>query len=194
MTATIASTLAGYKGASLALVIDPAEHARRQTFRRRHIESPDVLDLLMSLPIGEPVPFQNLTLHQQDTVRRAPAGALSVSKSRMVTRLAVRPCRIQMATVRHATACDTALCSAARFAPFSARQVIVRRRPEMPEPLIEFDFWGVGLLLDHGDGQLETLVVPQPWRPLRHTPAGWWFAELAYGTYLNQHATAGSTP
>jgi hypothetical protein len=192
VTATVTSTITGYQGAVLDLAIDPAEDERRQAFRRRHIESPDILDLLMSLPVGEPVPYQNLSVHQQDTVRRAPAGALRVSKSHMVTRFAVRPCRIKTATVRHATACQTALCSAARFAPFCTRQVIVRHRPKMPETLIEYDFWGVGLLLDHGDGATEVLVAPEPWRARRHTVAGWRFAELAYGTYLEQAQGAGA--
>ncbi|MEU6057960.1 hypothetical protein [Streptomyces sp. NPDC047097] len=182
----------GYTGATLTLHIDPHEHQRRQIFRRRHFTSPDLLDLLLALPAGEPVPFQRLTVYQQRTVRRAPAGVLRIggrSTDRTVTRLAVRPCRVALATVQFATACRTALESAARFAPFTARQVVVRRRPALPETLIEYGFWGVGLLHDPGDGPVETLVAPEPWRPKRHTPAGWRFAETAYGAYLTQQST-----
>ena len=189
MTAVTFSRLPGYRGAELALDIDPAEHERRRPFRQRHIDSPDVLDLLMALPVGEAVPYQNLTARQQDAVRRAPAGALDLgvpwADDHMVARLAVRPCRVTMATIRSATACATALGSASRFAPFCTRQVIVRRRPKLPETLIEYGFWGVGLLLDHGDGDLETLVAPTPWRPMRHTVAGWRFAETAYAAHLD---------
>ena len=58
----------------------------------------------------------------------------------------------------------------------------------MPETLIEYGFWGVGLYLER-DGELETLVEPTTWRPKRHTAAGWRFAEEAYGAYL-KHAPA----
>ncbi|MFJ7999013.1 hypothetical protein ACIQ7D_17960 [Streptomyces sp. NPDC096310] len=168
MTAVTLSRLPGYRGAELTL------------------DNPDVLDLLMALPVGMPVPYQNLTVWQQGLVRRAPAGALDVTVPRSlagdctVTRIAVRPCRVAIATVRSATA----LCSASRFAPFAARQVIVRRRPKLPETLIEYGFWGVGLLLDRGDGELDTLFAPTPWRPKRHTAAGWRFAETAYAAHL----------
>ncbi|MER8002967.1 hypothetical protein [Streptomyces sp. NPDC095613] len=188
MTAVTLSRLPGYRGAELTLDIDPAEHERRRGFRQRHITGPDVLDLLMALPMGAVVPYRDLTLGQQSGARRAPAVALDFvtpwADDTRVVRLAARPCRVTLATVRSATACKTALESASRFAPFSARQVIIRRRPKLPETLIEYGFYGVGLLLDHGDGELETLVAPAPWRPMRHTVAGWQFAETAYAAHL----------
>jgi hypothetical protein len=190
-------SFSGYTGATLHLDIDTVEHGRRQGFADRHIDSPDVLDLLLSLPVGAPVPFQNLTIHQQDAVRRSPGMAVQVDQPRlgdvMVTRLALRPCRVLLASVKSATACKTALSSASRFAPFCARQVVVQRRPVWPETLIEFDFWGVGLVLESG-GKTETLVAPKPWRPMRHTPAGWRFAEQAYSAYLAHTSERTPTP
>lgn len=74
--------------------------------------------------------------------------------------------------------------SASRFAPFCARRVIVKRLPKDAfariKDLAEFDFYGSGIILEKPDGSLETVVEPRPWRPMRHTPAGWWFAERAY--------------
>ncbi|MFE4915849.1 hypothetical protein ACFRCX_30560 [Streptomyces sp. NPDC056652] len=191
---TVPAPRGGYSGSVLHLDIDPTEHQRRRSLQRRHIDDPSVLDLLMTLPVGALVAYRDLTTGQQDAVRRAPTGVLDFvtpwADDLRVSRLAVRPCRVSMATVRSATACKTALESASRFAPFCARQVIVRRRPKLAETLIEFDFWGVGLLLEHGDGGTETLVAPTPWRPMRHTVAGWRFAENAYAAYLTHNSAA----
>lgn len=92
----------GYTGATLHLAIDETERQRRQEAGLGAIGSPDVLAVLMALPHGEPIPWQNLTRYQQHVVRRAPAGVFAVVKTSrtrgFVTRLAVRPCRIVRAT------------------------------------------------------------------------------------------------
>lgn len=185
----------GYGGATLHLAIDPAEHQRRQAAGIGPITGHGFggLDHLMALPAGLPVPVDSLTEAQRAYVLRAPAVICTIHDGQ-VTRHAIRPCRVTLATVRSATACKTALESAGRFAPFCARAVVITRRPRMVETLTEFDFWGIGAVLEHADGTTETLVEPAPWRPMRHTPAGWWFAERAYTAYLEHTAanTAGA--
>lgn len=178
----------GYTGAALHLHVDRTEHQRRQTVGLGAISSPDVIAVVMALPHAEPIPWQDLSRYQRHVVKRAPAGIFRITKTgrtpQPVTRLALRPCRIVRATVYAATASATALSKAASFAPMCERSLTVTHRPTMDETLIEFGFYGVGLYLDTGDGQLETLVEPQPWRPMRHTPAGWGFAEQAYRSFL----------
>ena len=190
MTATVETPAPrGYVKATLHLAIDATEHQRRQDRRLRPILDWDILETCLSLPHAEPVPWQTLTIRQQDTIRRAPAHVFRITGHRQrpkVTRIALRPCRVVSATVRSATACATALGNVTSYAPFCERSLVVTRRPRMSETLIEFGFWGAGLYLDH-DGELETLVEPNPWRPKRHTAAGWRFAEEAYGSYL-KHA------
>jgi hypothetical protein len=179
----------GYPGATLHLDIDPAEHHRRQEAGIGVITGHGFggLDVLMELPHGLPVPVAELTEHQQAYVRRAPSGICTVADGQ-VTRHAGRPCRVVLATVRAKSASKLALDSASRFAPFCARQVVIAQPPSlrMPERLLEFGFYGIGVTLEHAGGELETLVVPRPWRPMRHTPAGWWFAEEAYAAWLGQ--------
>lgn len=184
-------SFSGYSGATLHLAIDHTEHQRRQDRHMGPVLDWTALETCLSLPHGEPVPWQALTIRQQDSIRRAPAHVFRITGRRhqpTVTRILLRPCRIVRATVRSATASATALGKVTSFAPMCERSLIVTRRPRMPETLIEFGFWGAGLYLDH-DGELETLVEPTPWRPMRHTPAGWRFTEQAYGSYL-KHAPA----
>lgn len=178
----------GYSDATLHLDIDATEHQRRQDAGIGPVIGHGFggLDTLMTLPHGLPVPVAALTARQRAYVRNAPAGICTVEDGQ-VTRHAIRPCRVALATVRARHAGRLALDSASRFAPFCARQVVIERRPpraaDMAETLIEFGFYGIGVVLE-ADGGTEMLVEPRPWRPMRHTPAGWWFAETAYRQFL----------
>ncbi|MET7543796.1 hypothetical protein [Streptomyces sp. NPDC005507] len=70
--------------------------------------------------------------------------------------------------------------------------MIITRAPSLriPEQLLEFGFYGIGVCLQHADGDLEMLVEPRPWRPKRpHTTDCWWFAETAYARFLKQSPT-----
>jgi hypothetical protein len=181
----------GYTKATLHLTIDQDEHRRRQAHGTGQVTHWSIVETFLSLPHAEPVPWQSLTIRQQNVVRQAPAGLFRITGHRhhpKVTRMALRPCRVVRATVHAATASATALGNVTSYAPFCERSLIVTRRPRMPETLIEYGFWGVGLYLDH-DGELETLVEPATWRPQRHTAAGWRFAEEAYGAYLKHAQT-----
>jgi hypothetical protein len=189
-TVDVPSLTGGYTNATLTLAIDQAEHERRQAAGLGTVTGHGFggLDHLMALPHGLPVPLDSLDKYQQAYVRKAPAGICTVHDGH-VTRHAVRPCRITMATVRYNTTYKMALDSASRFAPFCARQVIVKRLDKDAfhriNRLAEFDWYGIGVLLEHEGGELETVVKPRPFVPKRHTPAAWWFAEQAYAAYLD---------
>ncbi|MBW1603509.1 hypothetical protein JJV70_15630 [Streptomyces sp. JJ66] len=148
----------------------------------------------MALPHGLPVPVADLTDHQRAYVTRAPAGICSVEGG-AVTRHVAWPCRVTVATVRTTSPSKLVLDAASQFAPFCARRVIITRplnRLMAPEELLDFGFYGIGVCLQHDSGELETLVEPRPWKPIRrHTPtsAAWWFAETAYGRFLEQSAS-----
>ncbi|MFJ6069092.1 hypothetical protein ACIQHU_39385 [Streptomyces tendae] len=190
MTGTVeVPSFHGYSGATLHLTIDDTEHTRRQTAGLGPVTNWSILNTCMNLPHNEPLPWRSLSPRDREDVHRAPQGVFAFTgpHRQTVTRLLLRPCRIVQATVRAATASATALGKATQFAPMCERSLIITRRPRTPDTLIEFGYWGVGLYLDHG-GELETLVEPAPWRPQRHTPAGWRFTERAYATYL-KHAT-----
>lgn len=174
----------GYPTATLHLTVDPAEHGRRQKIGLGHISDSHcaLLDALMALPTGLPVQLDALTKRQQQAVSRAPAGILDLALG-VVTRHAVRPCRADLATI-HATCTRDSIARASSYAPICTRAVVTPTPPRRNYLLSEADFWGIGVFLDHGSGDIETLVLPEPWRPKRHTPAAWRFAENAYASYL----------
>ncbi|MCC9708233.1 hypothetical protein E4N62_25015 [Streptomyces sp. MNU76] len=183
----------GYPAATLHLTVDPTEHARRQQAGLGHITDSHcaLLDTLMVLPADDPVPVDDLTERQQRDVRRAPAGILDLTPD-LVTRHAIRPCRVDLATV-HATCTRASIGRASSYAPICSRAIVTPTPPRRDYLLYEADFWGIGVLLDHGNGERETLVAPRPWRPKRHTPAAWRFAELAYASYLSHTPTPETT-
>ncbi|MCX4598297.1 hypothetical protein OG819_55155 [Streptomyces sp. NBC_01549] len=147
----------------------------------------------MALPAGIPVPVDGLTERQQNDVRRAPDGILDLTLTLgLVTRHAIRPCRVDLATV-HATCTRASIGGASSYAPMCARAVVNPTPPRRDYLLSEANYWGIGVLLDHGKGELGTLVAPAPWRPKRHTPAAWRFAENAYASYLNHAPTPETT-
>ncbi|MBP5888688.1 MULTISPECIES: hypothetical protein [Streptomyces] len=176
----------GYRAATLHLTIDHAEHTRRQAADLGHIRDSHcaLLDTFMALPPGIPVHHDDLTARQQNDVRRAPAGILDLTLG-IVTRHAIRPCRVDIATV-HASCTRDSIGRATSYAPFCTRVVVTPTPPRRKYLLSEANYWGVGVFLDHGDGEPETLVEPSPWRPKRHTPAAWRFAEAAYASYLSR--------
>lgn len=179
----------GYTGATLHLDIDATEHARRQAAGIGPVTGHGFggLDHLMALPDGIPVPLNTLTPAQRAYVKKAPAAICTIADGH-VTRHAVRPCRIDLATVRAKYTGTGVLGSASRFAPFCARAVVIKRLWNRGEDFTPFDFYGIGIFLERPDGGTTTLLEPRPWRPMRHTPAGWWFAERAYAAYLEQEA------
>lgn len=188
MLATVPAS-AGFGVAELQLDIDEAEHGRRLAAGLGVATGHGFggLDVLMALPHGLPVPLGALTEQQRAYVRGAPAGICTVTGGQVV-RHVTRPCRVQLATVRAASASQLAFDAVAKFTTFCPRRVIITREPTVnyPEKLLEFGVYGIGVTLQHPDGRLETLVGPRPWRTRRHTPEAWWFAEDAYGRYLAQ--------
>lgn len=200
LTDTVAvPSFSGYDGATLHLAIDQTEHQRRQQAGMRLVIGHGFggLDHLMALPHELPVPLDTLDKHQRAYVRKAPAGICTVQDGH-VTRHAVRPCRIMLATVHYDALYKMALNSASRFAPMCARQVVVKRLPKNAfdriDKISEFDFYGIGIVLENLDGTRETVLEPRPWRAKRHTPAAWYFAEQAYGSYLDHvHAPERTT-
>ncbi|MFZ3562702.1 MULTISPECIES: hypothetical protein [unclassified Streptomyces] len=185
---------AGFGQAELQLDIDDTEHERRRTAGLGVATGYGFggLDVLMALPHGLPVPVADLTDHQRAYVRRAPAGICTVDDGH-VTRHVTRPCRVTLATVRPSIPTRVALDAASQFSPFCARQIVITgplNRLLNPEQLLDFGVYGIGVFLQHPDGELETLAKPRPWRPKQHTPETWWFEERAYGQFLAQQPTA----
>ncbi len=178
--------------ALMSYTVDETEHTRRcrSWDERSAITDPDVLELLLSLPVGAPVPTATLTPREWGGLRVTPPWAATVSDSGSVTRWAVPPVTVDLATVEAPASWRKGLEKAGRFTPFCARRMLIKRRPrDAEEMLTQADFYGVGVTLGRGD-LAEVLLPPAPWKRLRVTAAGWVFQERVY----RQHCLYGEPP
>ncbi|GAA1766348.1 hypothetical protein [Streptomonospora arabica] len=158
--------------ATLYYRFDATEHARRQQTAAAPL-TVAALETLMSLPLDMGVSLASLTASERARVHQLPAGAATIADGH-VTRRAVRPLVVDLAAVSGPP--RKALEQASRFAPFCARlAVLARPARHMCDYLNEAAFWGVGVAVAG-----ELVLEPSPWRPQRHTVAGWRFVEQVY--------------
>lgn len=153
---------------------DPVEVARRQEANAGPVTNWSALELLLALPVGQPVPETSLRNRERHLISSLPHGAAH-RDGLTITRLAVRPLAVDVAVVTGPPA--KAFNAATKFAPFCARAVSLDRLPESKRDmyLTQASFYGVGVIVGG-----EVLLDPTPHRPVRHTAAGWRFIERVY--------------
>jgi hypothetical protein len=158
--------------------IDPREHQRRRRMHLGPILNPEVLNLLLGLPVGMSVPITSLAPLERSALRLAPSGAIAVDAGAL-TRHAVHPLSVDLAIIS-AERWRSGLEIAGRFAPFCSRVLMLRSRPGDADDLrAQADLYGIGAVVAHGT-ELDVLVSPQPFRRRRFTAAGWLFVEEVY--------------
>ncbi|MFD8736582.1 hypothetical protein ACFV06_16945 [Streptomyces sp. NPDC059618] len=157
---------------------DECEVRRRAHVGTPHLKGRRVFDLLMNLPLGEPVPVASLSSVEQQALRRIPKGVLTRHQD-CVVRAAAQPIRVDLAVVPGKSWIQ-AKEKAEWFTPFCARAVLldrpVRRRDDA---VLEAEFYGIGLLIAAG-ADVEVVVPPRPFARRRHTAAAWQFAEESF--------------
>ncbi|MFD9327841.1 hypothetical protein [Streptomyces sp. NPDC060065] len=151
------------------------ERERRAAAGMPPLTRPDALNLLMALPLGEPVPSGSLNGRERRALKCLPKGAV-LRRDGLITRLATQPVHVDMVFVP-GRSWESAMERAERFTPFTARSVLIdgalRRKNEA---VMRADFYGIGLLHVQGDA-VEVVVPPSPFVRKRHTVAGWKFLE-----------------
>ncbi|MER6197135.1 hypothetical protein ABT234_07130 [Streptomyces sp. NPDC001586] len=161
--------------AVVAYRYDGPERERRAAEGMPPLTRPDVLDLLMSLPLGEPVPASSLSERERRVLKSLPKGVV-VRRDGAITRRAAQPVHIDMAFVP-GRSWESAMEKVERFTPFCSRAVVVdgslRRKDDA---VLRAEFFGIGLLTLQGDS-VEVVVPPRPFERRRHTVAGWKFLE-----------------
>jgi hypothetical protein len=166
--------------ALLCYQFDDDEHERRRRAGAGAICSADVLELLLGLPIGMPVPVASLSRREGAALKLVPRGAVS-ERHGQVTRHAVAPVTVELAVVAAHTWRD-GLEVAGRFTPFCARAVVLSRRPaDLADLQMQAGFYGVGVIVID-DQSTEVLAEPAPFQRLRFKAAGWRFLEQVYRT------------
>jgi len=158
--------------------LDESEHARRTAVGAGELPSADVLELLLGLPTGMPVPVSSLTRRERWALDSAPHGFVVLHDGQVV-RHAVVPVSVELALFGART-WQRGLEVAGRFAPFCARAMVLADYPRDLEQLqVQADFYGVGVIVST-ERLTEVLVEPAPFRRIRFTSAGWQFLERVY--------------
>jgi hypothetical protein len=165
--------------------LEEHEAARRAARRLGVFSSPDVLNLLLDLPLGLPVPVASLARWERSALRSLPPGAVSITKGEVI-REAVAPVAVDLAIVPART-WRTGLHEAGRFAPFCARLIVLGKPPkDLAELNTQAGFYGIGVAVADG-AEPQLLVAPAPFRRQRFTVASWQFLERVYRQVAGTH-------
>jgi hypothetical protein len=177
--------------------IDLQEHRRRAACDLGGVESLGLLDALMSLPHGAPVPVRDIGEVTLWHLRRCPEGCVQwLDNGRTVRRLLVPVTSVPLVVVR-AASWRAGLHRAAAFEPFTRRAVLLARESRtLAGYAWEADAAGTGLWVANPDNpQVKEIVAPGEFVLRYVRPARWRFTERAYSTWLSttRDQTGGGT-
>lgn len=169
--------------------IDMAEHQRRQQVGLGALDRRAV-NAMFSLPHGYWVRWDDIGVGSAAALTPVLEGTVEFSEYG-VRRLAVPPVVVELAVVT-GLPWKRGLKAAGSFAPFCQRVLLLDHcRRARRDKLWEADYWGIGVWTLGGDGGVEELVPPAPWKQRCAKPAGWEFRERAYDAWLR---AAGQRP
>jgi hypothetical protein len=158
---------------------DHPEMARRSTCGLGEVLAWDLLDTLMELPAGLPVPASVLSAPARRRVHAAPAGVVRVAGGQVIRDL-VPPVTPLLAVV---AARDWAggLARASRFAPYCRRLVTGPALPPDGGVLKTAARLGIGVAVRRDARASEVVLEPEPVHDWQPTTAWWRFCEAVYG-------------
>jgi hypothetical protein len=162
----------------LTASVNHAEWRRRERAGLNALTRLDVLDGLLGLPLGLPVPVQGLTTHERRIVSQLPPGVVDQPGDLVIRRAEpVVECFFALVFARTWSA---GLVDALKFAPFCARLTVLESRPaDETAACLEASYYGVGLAIQARNDHT-MLMPPEPLVRRRVTAAGWWFTEEIY--------------
>jgi hypothetical protein len=163
----------------LTVSINTSEWRRRERYGLGALTGLEVLDGLLGLPLGLPVPTEALTARERQLVRRVPHSVVVQCADATVIRRAEPVLECSLAVV-FARSWSAGLADASKFAPFCQRLTVLEScLAEEMEACLEASYYGVGLLA-RTENKHVMLVPPEPLIGRRVTAAGWWFTEETY--------------
>jgi hypothetical protein len=180
-----AAQVAGAK-ADAVVDIDQAEHLRRTRCGLDGVETLGLLDALMCLPHGQPIPVSDIGEVALWHLRRAPEGCVEWVAGGCAVRRLLRPVASVSLVVVRAAGWRTGLRRAAAFEPF-ARRVVLLPRPgrKLGDYAWEADAAGTGLWATNPGGGIDEVVAPGEFVLRYVRPARWRFTERAYIAWLS---------
>lgn len=162
----------------VAYTPDRREARRRRALSLGAVVDWDLLDTLMELPEGMPVPLSALSSPARRRVARAAPGVARVTDGQVVRHLV--PAVTPLLAVVTATDWEIGLARASRFASYCRRMVLSSAQPASGQVAETAGRLGIGLAVHDGSGLAEFLLEPEPvldWQP---TTAWWRFCEVIW--------------
>jgi hypothetical protein len=156
---------------------DRAEAGRRAACGLGSVLGWDMLDTLMDLPAGLPVPAAALARPARRRVFGAPAGVVRISGGQVIRDLV--PAVTPMLAIITDRDWAGGLVRASRFAPY-CRRMVVGPRPT-GEVLRTAERLGIGVAVRCGAGAADVVLEPEPVEDWQPTTAWWRFCEVIYG-------------
>jgi hypothetical protein len=157
------------------------DHDQRQLRRAQGIGpvlALDLLETLMGLPLGLPVPLHAVSRPDHRRLRRLPDGAVAWSAATVTRRLA--PPVTPLLVMIHGVDWSNGLSAASCFGMYCRRLLVVSELPQDEEvALAEASFYGVGVALRRNT-TLRMVLEPEPFTEWQPTAAWWWFTEEVY--------------
>jgi hypothetical protein len=159
-----------------SVVPNRGELARRHGAQIGALRRLAVVDVLLGLPLDEPVAERSLLPRELRALAGLPSCVVDRGGGRVVRR-ASPPLGIDQVVVP-ARAFRRGLEAASSFSTYCARSMALAAAvdPSQTE-LAEASYYGVGVYIADGD-HLDELVVPEPMPCWPETPASWVFAEV----------------
>jgi hypothetical protein len=158
---------------------DQGEAGRRERHGLGPVLAWDLLDTLLDLPAGLPVPVSALSAPARRRVAAAGPGVASIGAG-TVTRVLV-PAVTPLLAIVVAGQWDDLLVRASRFAPYCARMAVGPCLPAGAEVLGIAARLGIGVASRTDSGSADVLLEPEPVADWQPTTAWWRFCEAVYG-------------
>jgi len=154
------------------------EARRRYGFALGVVPGWDLLDTLMDLPTGLPVPLAALDRTARRRVAGAPPGVARVADGQVIRDLvpAVTPLLAVVLTAEW----QAGLARASRFAPYCRRIVLGPPLPDRGQVLETAGQLGIGVAARAESGLAQVLLEPEQVRDWAPTTAWWRFCELTW--------------
>jgi hypothetical protein len=158
---------------------DTSEWQRRRSYGLGAVLAWDLLDTLMDLPAGLPVPASSLSFPDQRCLRRADPGVVQFCDGN-ITRELVPAVTPLLAVVTSRNWRD-GLVAASRFAAYCSRLTVVPEiSSDLDEALEVAGRHGIGVAVGR-PRPARVLIEPEPLTDWQPTPAWWRFTETIYG-------------
>lgn len=162
--------------------LDETEMWRRRAEGATKLRDLDLLNLLLTLPLGEPHCIAGLSSYESELLAGVPGIELATDQGGQpyATRTVRPPLRVKRVTVP-GRSWRQAIVAAAKFGPYCERRILLDRAPSDDDLVwLEAKFLGIGVAVASQGSSVRDLMAPAPFRPERFTGASWKFAEVVF--------------